>query len=361
MSTRDILQKLGQTISLTAAGIQDPSAPIRFLQFQQDQKRKAEAAEAMAAEKAKNNAFQDLMTAKILGVDVGSLQPGAGGIQPELGAIQAPSAVNQTIAAASPQTSTPQSFQNSIRPLPQPGGFTPTSFKAGGVNFGQSPAEAAQLDISKQVEGQREKDQVKTDQSLLNAELKMSNSFDAFLNVADRTMDLTGAKPGIVAGTFSHILGATKANDFVDGFKGSLIEVAAAVGAAAIPGARAVRLVNLFKDTGININQTIEGAIDTSMVSFKNALTSDMSKNPEAYIEGWELLSKEEQREQRKELSRIAKDFGDKYADTLLKQAYDKNPNLLKKETREKYEKQADDLAIFQEFNMNPDEFEIVR
>lgn len=355
MDKPNALLALGQTLALTAAGMRDPSAPLQFIQFQADQERKRKAMEQQVQDQQREAAFQNAIIGQVFGGVAGVPQGVQAPSQVAAGIPQAPQV--QAISAAQ---SPPQSFQQYVQG--QPPRLSITGASMGGLKFGPNPLDSANLDVQKQVATQKAKSQLTTEQALTNATLKIENSYDSFLDVANRTKELVpGVDPGLIGGTFSKIFGVTRANEFVEGFEGSLIEAAAAIGAIAIPGARAVRLVELFKKTGISINSTIESAIMTSADSFRQSITTDMSRNPSAYIEGWDGMSKQEQIDSHKQLTKMARDFEERFRDTLLKQAYQKNPELLKPETRKKYEQRFQDEQILTEAGVDPNLYEIVR
>ena len=132
----------------------------------------------------------------------------------------------------------------------------------------QKQAEA-DLEVNKQVKAQKQKDIADTRQDLTNARLKIGTAFDSWLDVVDRTKRISGTDPGIFGGVITEVLGKTKANEYVNAFKGGLVEYAAAVGRIAIPGARAVRMIDLFKSTAPTTFDTVPSAIATSALSFR--------------------------------------------------------------------------------------------
>lgn len=204
--------------------------------------------------------------------------------------------------------------------------------------------QSASIQVGKEVAAKVAKEQVSSSQDLLNVDLKIDSSFDSFLDVAQRTRDITGVGPGVIGGTISKVLGATRANEFVKGFEGGLIEVAAAVGRVAIPGARAVRLVDLFKKTGISINDTLASAITTSADSFRNGLATDMSRNPKEYLTSEQLdLPKAEQSAILKDQLR---DFEALYRQTMFVRAFKKNPDLFSETERQNFVKETIDTPV---------------
>ena len=223
-----------------------------------------------------------------------------------------------------------------------------------------------------QVESQQQKAAAKTETDLFNARLKIDNTLDSFLDTAERTMDLTGVGPGILGGSLSRILGPTKYNEFYDGFKGGLIEFAAAAGRISIPGSRAARLVNIFKKTAPTEFSTIESAVQTSADSFRNGLASDMANSPEEYVfqnlspkEGrkvWDGLSKDQKLTMTEQLSEQLREWEEAFKQGALETIYKRNPNLLQQDTRLRFDELfSSDSSTLSELGLNPDEFEIVR
>jgi hypothetical protein len=210
----------------------------------------------------------------------------------------------------------------------------------------------SEITISKGVGAQEQKDILKSGQNLINAELKIDNTLDSFLDTVETTMKLTGVGPGIFGGTLTKILGETKANEFYQGFKGGLIEYAAAAGQISIPGSRATRLVNLFKETAPTSFDTVESAIQNSADSFRNSLASDMSRNQEEYIKGYSKLSGEKKMDARENLKDILRSFEEKYKYGTLSRVWKRNKKLLKPETlidleqRILYDEENDSFAV---------------
>lgn len=187
-----------------------------------------------------------------------------------------------------------------------------------------------------QTDAQRQKDVLKSTQDLLNAELKIDNQLDNFVDVAERTMDLTGVSPGILSGLASKVLGATKVNEFYAGFVGGEVEYAAAIGRMAIPGARAVRMVDLFKKSAPTSFDTIESGIQNSADSFRNALSTDMSRNPHQYL-GIDKSVKVDRGHNEKLKQQLA-EFERLFVDGMQRKVFERNPLLLKETTRRKLE-----------------------
>jgi len=216
--------------------------------------------------------------------------------------------------------------------------------------------EDIEFGAQKQLEAQDVKDVSKRQVNLRSAKLKLGNSLRSFVDVAKRTQKIVpGIKPGLIGGTISEVLGVTRANEFVEGFKGGLIEVAAAIGANAIPGARAVRIVNLFKKTGINIRSTIESAIQTTADSYVNSISTDMAASPWEYIDAfknikgigarkkaWNNLTKEQQDNVIDIiLPKALEDFENQFVSSNIQQIFEIEPGLLKKETVQRLQQET--------------------
>jgi len=190
------------------------------------------------------------------------------------------------------------------------------------------------------------KDVEKRKVNLRSSKLKLGNSLRSFVDVGRRTEKLVpGVKPGVIGGSISAVLGATKKNEFVRGFVGGLTEVAAAVGATAIPNARAVRLVSLFKGTGIGRFDTVESGIQTTADSIVNGISGDMAAAPWEYIFGdlpnerqskakWDSLTREQQTQiVDKELPILLEKFEDDFVREALGTIFDEDSQLLGDET----------------------------
>jgi len=259
--------------------------------------------------------------------------------------IEAPTERIKVQPTVTPEVTTkaPQAGAEGVQAVPKDifGNVTPEGEAIKAQNELFIKQKSSDIEVQKQTRGQMAKDQLKTGQNLLAAGLQLGSSLDSFLDTAARTKELTGLPPGPIGGLFTTVLGKTKANEFVDGFNGSLIEVAAAVGAAAIPGARAVRLVNLFKKTGISVWQNMESAVQTTADSFRNALSKDMSRNVDKYIPNAKDLTFEEINTQLSEKLRI---FEAEYRRNAIQAIYKRDPELLKEETQTRVEAQ---LPVF--------------
>lgn len=197
----------------------------------------------------------------------------------------------------------------------------------------------AQAGTEAQLETQKRKSILTSQQDLTNARLKIGNAFDSWLEAVDRTKQITGVDPGVLGGVITEVLGKTKANEFVNAFKGGLVEYAAAVGRVAIPGARATRLINLFKTTAPTAFDTVPSAIEQSALSFKNGLATDMSREPSAYLP--EVKDRRLTPEDYSKLDEMLREFQNQYREGLYKQAFDKNPELLPPDIRQRLEAEA--------------------
>lgn len=193
--------------------------------------------------------------------------------------------------------------------------------------------------LDKEIEAaatQEGKDKLRTKQDLINAELKLSNQWDLYLDMVDFQKKAGLPVGGPVGGTFLEIMGFTKANQFVEAFKGNTVEVAAALGRIAIPGARATRLITLFKKPVVGTFSTIESGVNNQVASHKNAIATDMSRDPKFYL-GDRFTGKLTQ-SNKADMIEMLNDFEALERNYLKKQVFDKNPLLLKKEDRAKYQ-----------------------
>lgn len=195
----------------------------------------------------------------------------------------------------------------------------------------------AELESDIQVKTAEKKVVQKTRTDLTNARLKIGNIYDSFLDVADRTMKITGVQPGPLGGVLSVVLGATKANEFVNAFNAGSIEYGAAIGRIAIPGARAVRLVNLFKQTAPGKYDTIESGVEQSALSYRNALASAIASDPGEFFP--ELVGKRLTEEDFEFIDDKLREFQNSYREGLFELAYRKNPQLLGVTKRNELEK----------------------
>jgi len=195
----------------------------------------------------------------------------------------------------------------------------------------------AEITADKEVRAKKLKDVQTTRQDLTNASLKIDNTFQSWLDAVSRTEEITGLPPGPLGGAFTTVLGATKANEFVNAFTGGLTEYAAAVGRIAIPGARAVRLVNLFKETAPGKFDSVASAIEQTALSYKNGLATAISRDPETFFP--ELAGKVLGREEFDFIRDKLNEFQETYRQGLFEIAFKKNPNLLPPDKRVELEK----------------------
>lgn len=204
---------------------------------------------------------------------------------------------------------------------------------------------ANELKVQGEVDAQQAKIRAKILVSLRSAKLKMGNSLRSFVDVARRTEQLSGIKPGFIAGAINNvILDPLQLNEFIRGFKGGLVEVATSVGATAIPGARAVRLVNVFKKTGIEINQRMPSAVQTTADSMVNSLSSDVAAVPWLYLEEfkdlsdkdakseWDKLSRQEQGDRFNSLEPELQIFEENYRGSAIGEILKTEPQLFRPE-----------------------------
>lgn len=199
--------------------------------------------------------------------------------------------------------------------------------------------EEAEITIGKEVKSKEAKDVLTARQDLTNIGLKSQALFDEFVNVASKSKEVIGADPGPVSGLWSQLIGGTfRINEFIPAFRGGQIEFAAAAGRVAIPGARAVRLVNLFKKTAPTLFDTTESAAEQVSFTYRNALNSFLSRNlqdirpdyAEALAAGDVNTATNILREFNSQLDAFQSEF----KDSLLKGVMSEDPSLLKEETQ---------------------------
>jgi hypothetical protein len=181
-------------------------------------------------------------------------------------------------------------------------------------------------------------DSLKAAQNSRNAQLRISGTFDDYLNMVDEThrkaKDMgINLPPGLASGVVTSVMGKAQVHEFYEGFKGGLIEYAAAAGANAIPGARAVRLVALFENTAPNIFSSLPAAINNSAVSFRNAIFADMRANPTDYMPDYTGSLQDNRK-----LAEMGRKFYDDYKEGMFLQAYIKNEELVPANYRVKIE-----------------------
>ena len=161
---------------------------------------------------------------------------------------------------------------------------------------------------------------------------KLDLTLNEFINFASEQHDLLKVKPGPLSGFLANTLGklsATHRNRFFNSFKGSTIELAAFVGRNAMPGTRAARIIDLFKESTPDEFSTMTDGIRNSAVSWGEAIATDFGKHQDEYIPGYSKMNMQEQAQARKEIffpyQRAQVELME---DTYVVQAYKKNPEL---------------------------------
>ena len=220
------------------------------------------------------------------------------------------------------------------------------------------------------------KESVKAEAVATRANLNFNNQLEAFVELGKDQLE-RGLKPGLLSGlTMRALFGPTRANDFVAAFDSTAIEAAAAAGAASIPGTRASRIINIFKKTGISINDTMESAINTIIRSMGTAIGQDMSRNPWEWIPEWDGLTSEEKFNAWNQLPKIQRLDISRGKLAKIQQEYilgaragleDKmfavEPELFKRETQTKIQKRQEGtekrIAV-ESLGLDPDQYEIV-
>ena len=276
-------------------------------------------------------------------------------LRAEFGMKGAPRAVNASAVASSgvkaadlvpsPATSEPgvnDFLKPSLEPIPAfettPSGSKLTPKGEVQKDLFQKGQEA-KISVAKETKSKEEKDILTAQQDLTNIGLKSQALFDQFINVVSKNKELIGVGPGALSGAISELFtGKFKINEFVPAFKGGQIEFASAAGRVAIPGARAVRLVTLFKQTAPELFDTTESAADQVSFSFRNALNSFLSRNLQQirpdYAESLRAGDVQRSTEILQEYNQQLDAWQQSFKDSLLKSVLFEEPDLLKEETQ---------------------------
>jgi len=147
-------------------------------------------------------------------------------------------------------------------------------------------------------------------------------------------------KPGgPIRGVLSKFVGATRQNPFWEAFKGSTIEYGAQIARIAMPGTRAARIINVFRETAPSDWSTIESGINNTAATLRGAISKDMAVHSEEYADllgsGFgKLNTTEKYRKKQAVLDKLEKD----YENVLYEQIYDAEPELLSDKVRKKIE-----------------------
>lgn len=190
------------------------------------------------------------------------------------------------------------------------------------------------IQMKKELDTAASKEAQKTNVDFLNAQNKLKLSFDSFVDTVIETKDITGLKPGPLSGIASNLLGALGINDMIDAFKGGNIETAAALGKISMNGARAIRLIDLFRKTLPNEFDTTESALNQVVLSYKNAMISLISRSTKEIFPDLDTSTLEGKQQVRIRTDAMINAFGSEFRNSLLKAVYMEDPELLKEETR---------------------------
>jgi len=187
----------------------------------------------------------------------------------------------------------------------------------------------------------------KAKQNLEGTDLKIGITLDEFILFAAEQKDLFGVDPGPLSGTLANFFGSVSKefrNKFFNSFQGSTIEYAAAVGRNAMPGTRAARIIDLFRQTAPTEFDTIESGMRNAALSWGQAISTDFNQGtPEVkdqYIPGYSKMDPAEKTKARFDIMKpYIKGQIDFFETEYLKRAYKANPDILKPKTQKEIEK----------------------
>ncbi len=193
------------------------------------------------------------------------------------------------------------------------------------------------------VDLQELKEGAKVRRNLSAGDLKLDLTLTEFFNFAKEQQELLGLPAGPVAGLLSKItssLSAEAKNKFLASFEGSRIELAAFVGRNAMPGTRAARIIDLFRETTPSPFDTISSGIRNAAVSWGETIDTDFGANPNEYIPGYTNMLFSEQAKARNEVMKpYIKEQIKIFEDTYTVQAYKVSPEIFTERDRVNAEK----------------------
>jgi len=203
----------------------------------------------------------------------------------------------------------------------------------------QAEIRGVETGVKKQVLSQEAKKSAETQRLSKTAFTKMDTMFGAWLDTVARTYELTGIKPGPQQAPLTAILGKTRLNEFQEAFKGAQPEYAAAIGRMAVPGARSVRLIDLFKKGAPSVWSSIPSGIINSARSARMQFAGYLATEEGSkalgvpYDPANPLIWKDE-------ANKILRNFEELYKEGLNEMVFMRNPNLLDTQTRNRLNKE---------------------
>lgn len=209
----------------------------------------------------------------------------------------------------------------------------------GKVQLGlQEKKAAAVITGEAAVDVQELKEGAKVRRNLSSGDLKLDLTLGEFFKFGKEQQELLGLPAGPLAGALSKITSAVSAeakNRFLAAFEGSRIELAAFVGRNAMPGTRAARIIDLFRQTTPSPFDTISSGIRNAAVSWGETIATDFGANRDEYIPGYSDMSIEEQRKARKDILKPYVNEQIKvFEDTYTIEAYKVSPEMFTEKDR---------------------------
>lgn len=200
--------------------------------------------------------------------------------------------------------------------------------------FGLSKTSAADIQVGKEVKSQEMKKSAETQRNLRNLRGRADVVMGGFIDYIDRAHQIHGQKPGPLTGAIGTIIDPLKINEFAEAFDGMNPEYSAAVARAAIPGVRALRMVDVFSKGKPSKWSTVDSGIRNASATQKMALAGYFAANPDKITD--EAGKKIDWTTNPREWNNMVKHWSDKfqkeYEDGWYFTVYQKNPDLLEPE-----------------------------
>jgi len=228
-----------------------------------------------------------------------------------------------------------------------------------GIDPIQQQQQAANIQVQKEVGAQKAKDISKMQQDVERADAALSNTFRGWLDNISWNYDTYGFKPGgVVGGLKSKITGITRKNPYWEGFHGSTLEYGAAIARIAMPGIRAARVIDTFKQTAPSDWSTVESGVYNSALSFRSAISKDIATNPNDYLDllGSDFKSLDTVKKSQRKREVLDK-LQDQYEMGLYKAIYKVEPKLFRDK---KLKDRIENAVKLQELGLDPNQYEIV-
>lgn len=169
-------------------------------------------------------------------------------------------------------------------------------------------------------------------------------AMETMFDFGERQLELTGTKPGDFLGIVDRLT-PSQANEFKNAFEGAATESASLTARQLIPGVRAANITKIFEGSTAQLGKTVESNAANVSASMQNAFTGTLTENTlvedengnKVRIQDVTLdpetgkpLSELGFEQKTKAINRLGKEFKDRNRLSWLKEAFKRNPELLR-------------------------------